>query len=299
MNIYFRSAGATLKINVNDEIGKELLILKFAFDYIPDLSIVTEEVAFDGQVDLIEGNPFFFGFDGSIGKIKFDIDKNLGIKDLVTLLEYCLEYLRQMKGVYCLHGSAVSINGKGVWFMGPVSGLGKTTVALNMCLEGGAKFIGDEKILLGSNIQIIGGVKNVNYNKEALVKSLPVDFDNKTSEDLSKFINMEGEPVPLEFIVLPLLFEGSGKIETEKWEINKASFHLYEEMSRKIRGGSRRIQNSTVPIPSIDTMEISVKRSDLANKIVDNVPIYFMKGNLEEIIKKILEVIDGDKSKIT
>lgn len=291
MTLYFRSAGATLKINVSEELGKVLVGLKFAFDYIPDLTISTEDVAFDGQIDLVDGDPFFFGFDGVLGQIRFILDKNLGIKDLVTLLEYCLEYQRQKKGIYCLHGSAVSLNGKGVWFMGPVSGLGKTTVALSMCLEGSGKLIGDEKILLDTNLGLTGGVKNINYNKEALIKSLPVNFDNKDREEVSEHIKMETESVPLKAIVLPVIFKDAGSLEVEKWEKDKASFHIYEEMSRKIRGVSRRINNSTLPIPSIDTMEVSIKRSDLVNIISESVPVYFLKGNKKDILEKVREIV--------
>lgn len=293
MTLFFRSAGAVLRINLAEDLGKVLADFKFAFDYIPNLTITLEESDYDGQIDIVESSPFYFGFDGSRGQIRGVLDKDLGMKDMVTLLEYCLEYLRQRKGVYCLHGSAVSMGGKGVWLLGPVSGLGKTTLALSLCLEGKSKFVGDEKILLNDEMHLIGGIKNVNYNKEALMRSLPVNLDKKSGEQIAEILEIETESVPLELVVLPILFEGSGQPEIDKWDTNKASFHLYEEMSRKIRGVSRRVNNSTLPVMSMDTMEIGLKRSNLANAMAKKVPAFLIKGNKKDVMAKIEEVLTG------
>jgi len=280
-----------LKIISSNELGEKILATKFFYDYIPGLVMSKAAMVSDGEVELYENSKFNFEFKDGVGEIHFSLGKNLSMMDLVTLIDYLLEYFRQKMGVYCLHGSAISIKGNGVWFMGPISGLGKTTLALNMCLRNDCKFIGDEKILLDKKGNLIEGIKNINYNKELLTKSVAVNFDGMVEKDIQNVLELEKNLVRLKLIILPILMRGAGFIEIDKWKIEKSSFHIYEQLSLKIRAVSRRLNNFVVPIQSIDNDELSQKRSDFANEIVKNVEVYMLKGDEKSVAQKILELV--------
>jgi hypothetical protein len=196
-----------------------------------------------------------------------------------------------MKGVYCLHGSAVSIGGKGVLLMGSVSGLGKTSLAVSLCLLGHAKFIGDEKILINQNGEIISGLKNLTFNKEVLNKFLPSELNGLTSDELGRIIRLEEENIPLHLVVTPILFNDSLKLETDKWDSAKASFHFYEELSRKIRGISRRVNHYTTTVASVDDQVVADSRSSFCTDITSKIDFWLMKGSQESVVKKILSII--------
>ncbi len=56
---------------------------------------------------------------------------------------------------------------------------------------------------------------------------------------MRKIIQIEKGKVPINIVVQPTILPNAD-FELEHWDINKASFHFYEELSRKIRGTSKR-----------------------------------------------------------
>lgn len=292
MELLINSGSVNLKIIASDEIANYLNNFKFTSDYIPALEFISKNDRYDGLMEIRDENDFSFNYLDTKATLCCNVGKNISYHDIVTLIDYVLEALRQKKEEYCIHGSAVSINGSGLYLMGPISGLGKTTIALDLCLSNNFSFIGDEKLIVNGNFQIVGGVKNINYNKEALKKSLPINLDNVEKTKLANKINIECNPVKLRAILLPIIMPECGGLEVEKWDQPKAAFHLYEEFSRKIRGISRRVNNFCIPIQSIDNDQISQLRSDFINRLSAEVPVYFLKGGKDKIKSEIIKTLD-------
>lgn len=199
-----------------------------------------------------------------------------------------IDFYRQKEGVYCLHGAAVSYRGQGIWFMGPISGIGKTTLALNLCLKDNFKFISDEKILINYHLNIIGGIKRINYNKEFLKKSVHVGLNNKDEIQLGEILKIESGIVPLSLGIVPIIIPNSQNVEIDQWGKVKIDFHVYEELSRKIRGISRRVNNYTTPVDSVGNVIIAQKRSTVSKNISNKIPFYIIKGTETQILKQIM-----------
>ena len=104
-------------------------------------------------------------------------------------------------------------------------------------------------------------------------------------------MHIEDKETKLELVIQPNIFSKGKGIEIDLLDKLKANFHIYEEMSRKIRGGSRRISNFTYPLMSLDSYEISKKRSEYAKSLSENVPFYSIKGNINEVMNQIVDIL--------
>ena len=80
-------------------------------------------------------------------------------------------------------------------------------------------------------------------------------------------------------------------MEIDTFNEDKANFHVYEELSRKIRGTSRRVINFTYPLPSIDTDDIAQKRSDFSRNLATRYRFVNIKGNLDFLKTTLVELL--------
>ena len=55
-------------------------------------------------------------------------------KDIISLIDYVLEFWRQTVGVYTIHGSSCHKNGQAILMIGGASGIGKSTLVYNVTL---------------------------------------------------------------------------------------------------------------------------------------------------------------------
>lgn len=271
---------------------KSLISFDFFRKYIPDSQLIelNEDEKDVGLTVIDSVNDLDFSFDRGHGILKCFVDRNISLEAVIVVIDYCLEYQRQKNGVFCIHGSAVSLDGKGILILGGVSGLGKTTLALNLCLKHNAKFIGDDKVLVSREGFIVGGAKKIEFNKTALFSSVGAELNNKDIDKLQEIIQIEDTKIQISVVVQPSIFLGSN-FEFEKWDVSKASFHFYEELSRKIRGTSKRISNSTYPLDSLDTKEIALMRSDFVNILTKETPFISLKGNINEVMKRLIDFL--------
>jgi len=279
MNLLIKSLNTKVIVNCDKIIGLDIINSDFIKKYIPEVEIKETDV---NDID-------FNLFISNIDKVKFSLQNNqavlngnykseYNINDLITVIDYCLEYRRQLENIYSVSGSAISKDGKGILILGSTSGMGKTTLALNMCYSQGFKLIGDEKILL-THDSIVGGIKSLQFNKEWLNESIPKDIDKK--------LIIERENVKMSLVIQPSISKNSSGLEIEKWDQVKTGFHLYEELTRKIRGISRRISDYTYPLISVDNETISLLRSEFSNDLSKSIDAYSIKGNLEDVTQKV------------
>jgi hypothetical protein len=204
-------------------------------------------------------------------------------RDIVSVVEYLLEYLRSSLGLYCLHASGVVLKSKGIIFWGGASGMGKTRMALALHKNYGARFYSDEKIILDlSKKTMVGGIPYAYLSKPSLKKSY----------DLSDFLLFDQihEHVPIGLLVHVYIEDSTQGFHVEKWSEEKFNWHLYEELSRKARGTSRRLFGNSVPILSIDRATTAQKRCDDVNRFTKESTCYYIRGGEDEVCKKIIEL---------
>lgn len=258
---------------------KNLQHSEFLKRYIPNYEISASNESAGCKLILKNGRPqFSLKFpNATYSNLKYDE------KDIVSLAEFLLERLRQESGYYCMHSSGVIINNKGVIFWGWASGIGKTRLVLSLVKNFEAEFFSDEKTLIDlKNKLMLGGVKYA-YLSKNYFKNI-----HKGKKVLS-FI-MPQSQAKIAFLVYPQLSE-SKKLFMERWSSEKLEWHLYEELSRKIRATSRRLFKNGLPVPSLDTQTLSQKRSSDIKQFAKFIPCYYMCGNERQIAEKISKLI--------
>ncbi|MEK7120250.1 MAG: hypothetical protein AAB824_01790 [Patescibacteria group bacterium] len=276
------SAGAKVLVTSTDSnIIKKLEQSEFLQRYVPNCKILHDSVSAVANIILKTGKPDFF--------LKYPKAKYTNIfyedKDIVSLIEFLLEGVRQEAGIYCLHSSSAVINGRNIIFWGNASGMGKTRLALTLSEKFGAQMYSDEKTLLNLQENVtVGGIASIYLSK-------PYLQDKFGNADFYDFIQ-PGKSFPVGFFVYPHIDEDSKSIHIERWGANKFSWHLYEELSRKIRGTSRRIFNNTLPVSSIDSISIATQRSLAVEDYAKSTPCYYMRGSEALICENIVKLCD-------
>lgn len=276
-----RSLGAAVKVVSSERSWtKKLKNSKFLKRYIPCYEISEDDEGAGCVLTLKSGRPrFSLEFPrATYSNLKYDE------KDIVSLIEFLLERLRQEGGCFCMHSSSVAIGDQGVIFWGWASGLGKTRLVLNLVKNFGVKFFSDEKTLIDlKNVRMLGGAASAYLSKNYFKKY----HQNKKFYDFTA----PCAPAKIAFLAYPQVSE-SKKLFIEKWSSEKLDWHLYEELSRKIRAISRRLFKNTLPVPSLDTPALSQKRSLEIKKFVKRASCYYMRGTEKQISEKILKMLD-------
>lgn len=281
--ILVRSAGCLVRLRSDDEsVIDAIRDSDFLSRYVPDCSVLGDEIT-DEQVPTIVIAKGAQSFEMNYPTARYR-NEDFDEKDIVSLLEIMLERSRQEAGVYCLHSSSAVVNGEGVVFWGGASGMGKTTMSLLFGETDGCKTYSDEKTLINAGtMEMIGGVRTAYLTKGEVSKKYGLGF--RKIDDGEEVIR-----VPLKILVQPQTVPGA-KLFIEEWNNDKTEWHMYEELTRKIRGTSRRLFCGTLPVQSIDTDEVARKRSADSHRISFSVKSYFMRGDADEIKKAILEML--------
>ena len=187
-----------------------------------------------------------------------------------------LEYKRQKKHLYQIHGSVATIHNKAIAFIGGMSGIGKTTSAVNLSKCKNAKFIGDEKFIMDGK-------------KHTVVSACPLSLDNNKTK-LKKISNCDIVQIPIALIVFPVITTEE-KLTVYKYDELKLFWHLYEEASRDIRNLNMLYDNFNKTCKSFDTNKIMSQRIKDIKNVAHNTPAYFLRGNTKQITNFIYNLI--------
>lgn len=277
------SAGAFIKLSISKEYYEQMIDDEFFYAYIPAVTICKEEhIEYDAEIKIMKSSK-----NQIILKYPLIVLKSIkmNVKDIITLLEFVFERARQEKGIICIHGAAAIVNDKAVVCWGPATGMGKTSLALE--ISKGHNFYSDEKVLIDLNLGCTaGGISrqylSTNYWKEK--------FGDKNYLIHPNIISTKTN-YPISLFVYGILCDQE-KPFYEKWKSSKFFWHLYEESSRKIRGTSRMFFNFSYPIQSLDTHELSTKRLDLIKKFTDKYPTIYYKGDINTISSGIISFMN-------
>lgn len=157
--------------------------------------------------------------------------------------------------------------------------MGKTSLAGKVARDFNGKFYADEKILIDLERGVmVGGVGTAYLKKDKKNSFTPINYNYD-------------RPIPITILAYAYLADTASKLQVEKWSGDKLEWHLYEELCRKIRATSRRLNNGSLPVMSIDTPRLAQKRIVAVRKLAQKVPSYYLLGNSDDLIKKIIKIV--------
>ena len=200
-------------------------------------------------------------------------------KDVLALSEYLMERARQEKRVYNLHSSTVNRDDSCVIIHG-ASRSGKTAIALYGMLSGDIEFLTNERTLIDlKRKRVVGGCRLLDVQKYH--HEMFPQIGSIGALNLGDFPDREFE---VRAIVYPSIDTGLKQLIIEERDMASAEWLLYPEFTSRIRGVNRRMFNLTYPLDSLDTKDLSRRRlADLDTFLVD-VPFYFVRGEVEDIL---------------
>ena len=285
--IVIGSGGSRILVKGEDKTLQKIAGSDFAAKYIPSYSVSNNRAGISLRLTLKKGTLLF-----SAAYPDFSLvfpEGSLSSQDFITMIDYCLEYDRQAKGSFTIHGSACAKADKGVLIFGPVSGLGKTSLMLELCKNHKFFPLADEKVVISAQRKIVGGVSALSLDKAAISKILG---SRRDSYDLrsGRLIPAAKDKADLSLVVLPIIAEGS-RLVIEKLSAAEADWHFYEEASRKIRGTSRRIADFGYAPESLDTQETSLNRINAIRDISTQVEFIRIRGSLPEAAEEVNRIL--------
>lgn len=202
--------------------------------------------------------------------IHFEIydDWSQGIPGYTIFFIYKMfDILYQEDNLIAFHASAVSLNWKGILFVGN-PGSGKTWVMLNLVLHHGAKFISNNRTVIrnwGKWPEIIWGTQSISIRKEDVMRYHKFISPNVIHEisvtgfqlfhpdELSiQHIDPEQSPLKLDLIIFVELKDWISHISHLNWE--SAVYRAYENIS-KTQWGECLLFNGKLPAPILEKME--------------------------------------------
>lgn len=274
---YIKSATAILKIVMEEKVLSMITKDDFFTSYIPSVNIINKENiadSIDAIIKIEEGKQNKISID--YPHIYYEYEK-LNIKDIISLIEFVLERARQEKGIICIHGAGAVVNNKLVTCWGTATGMGKTTLAIELA-ENNNLFYSDEKILIDlKNRKAVGRIRK-QYLSNKYWNNKYGQQDYYEQKNIS-----EDEIYDIGMFIQPIICNQEEYIFDE-WEQKKFVWHLYEESSRKIRGTSRIFFDNTYPAQSLDTEKLALKRLELIKEFAKSIQAVYFKGTAEKAI---------------
>ena len=279
---FVESATAIVKIIAEKENFSAIFKDEFFYSYIPSAVIKENSETFDATIKVIKSEEN--NIDLSYPNIVLYYKQALNSKDLIALTEYVLERARQEKGIICVHGAGAVIDGKMVTCWGPATGMGKTTLALELSKDGN-EFYSDEKVLVDIiNGKAVGRIKNQYISNDYWRNK----FGNQKYFEHSNIA--DDIPYPIAMFVQALICNQE-EYTLDIWTPEKFVWLLYEESSRKIRGTSRTFFKNSYPVMSLDTQLLATKRLSLLKEFTKKIPAIYYKGKAEKVVDYIKEKI--------
>jgi hypothetical protein len=216
-------------------------------------------------------------------------EKDLGDEILGVLASRLIEIENQEKNMFTLHSSAVEKDGKGIVLMGS-SGSGKTTTAVDLCLNHGYNLISGDLSLLrydGNRFELLDGVKDLHLRSEIA----EIYFNTKSSAEKTS-IRMNQENKSLNPIYVNGFFYVMGdncynQLEVSEQKKRKTAINLYNELSGLISGSAVCLLNKNGKIipalqESLDTQIALTNRKNAIEAIVNKIPLK-LRGKIRDI----------------
>ena len=265
------SLAGSLNVLCSSNQSEAIITSNFTRVYIPGVSF---------DEDLEQSSPTLVvgvgttAFSLAKGGWKLVLGKNANIESLIVVLGYCLEYCRQLHGQFMMHGTAALTSRGAVLFIGGASGIGKTSSAIELAKLEGTHILADDRVVVSSTGDVVSFNSQLHFNKQILETRYTVTDILMANEKLT---------TPVYRIVQPVTYPDSSlDVIEDPWDSNKSKFHLYEELSRSIRGVSKTITDD-YPLISLDTVVLANERMLLAALLSTGCTVSTLYGSPETI----------------
>ena len=275
------STGVQLDINVEahtNSVLKKFVNNEFWARFIPGLRISKLDKHQQAELNICinDSTPWHLDMDGkSVGFSPKDILHG------ICLSGYLLEAKRQERGFYTVHGNVIAKKDKTIALIGQISGIGKTTLSA-FAAGKGWQWLSDDVFVIDEHGNFVGSTRGTLDDKKTKKSSAGLTPDNSgTRRSISMFV------IP---IVTPVSNNSAPIVHTYKQD--KAFWHLYEEMTRNIRMTQTDMSGPSVPFPSLDSVDISVRRRQAAKNISSRTPMKFVMSGAQAILNNIESSLD-------
>jgi len=305
-SINVESVGQVVRVNTNSQKLEDILERSIIpSTIIPGYNIGVKRAP---EFELfIEENSFKRGIflDKDKKQLKISYTSTLPISPypFTYSLFYVFNKLYQEDGLFYLHGSAISRDGKGALLLG-CEDWGKSRVALKLCLDYGFKLNGDEGLIFNPHKRkIIEGVKLIQMSKDKIDRY----FSNSLLIAKKEF-NTERDKVILDSTDLGIFKVPGEEIDLifythicpdvprfVKIEEGDARRKFFEKISENIRGHGYILLDIDTPYPSLDSPGLSEKRATIVKNFIkdDKLQTYFIRNSLDKLCEKINEIFES------
>lgn len=206
-----------------------------------------------------------FNYDPNSKRIVTD---STHIITVVATFSYLLEQVRQEHKMFMLHGNLISNGKNSIALIGGISGIGKTTLSAHM-QTAGWKWYSDDKFIVNARAECVG------------VMHFPL-ADEKTKKAVgSQKLDVYDTRATLTHLIIPIVTDES-ELTVHYYDNDKASWHIYEELSRDIRL-SNGLLDMFGPLPSFDTLTASQYRAKYSKVFAEKLPMIYLRGNRSAI----------------
>ncbi len=267
-------------------IKKDLLGNDLLYKFIPDLNfkpkkrkiILRVENKKKININFSAKSPYIYG----------NYPHQFNSTDIIVVAEYLLEYLRQKEGICTIHSSSIYKKGKAILFFINLTGAGKTSLSLYLNQKYEFNLFSDEKTLVDlKRAKLKGQSKKlfVTQRVKTLLKNENMCLENALT--IKKV-----RPKKLSFFIMPVIVAGTNKVKMYRLTPSQLRWYLYEEFSKDIRLVNGAICEFSHPLPSLDNIKLSNTRRILVNRLSQQVPAYFVLGNLKNIADSVNQIFE-------
>lgn len=225
----------------------------------------------------------------------------------------------QNRAVTC-HSACVEKDGKAILLLGK-TGSGKTTTAINLCLNYGYNIVANDRTVLRDNgnvLEAIDGTKFIFLRYESIKRNLPdlldlfidkeVDINyssqNKLIDTWRKKIRLLpqdlkidicGKPSEIVKVIMLHIDESQNELITNADNSLVTRLYLNENLSATVRGLYTTFRNSknieSLYIPPLDSEIHYQLRNDIIDKIMNQCEIEYVSGQISDVSKYIDEKV--------
>lgn len=286
-NLFLNIEGFFCQLTIEDSVFFESVKKSnFWKVYAPDVAM-SEPSGHPNIIVEINSSVKTISFSKSMVRIP---SQNLSAEDVITVVDYLFEAHRNTKGVYTINSSAViSEASKAIIFFGGATGMGKTSLARFFSETKHFSMYSDDKTVIDiQHLKVVNGSKYIHLNKASIKKGF----------DLSGMEYAEFKVKKVEKSERIALFVYGYSIDTsfseeEVWDPKKFEWHLYDALTKRIRGTSRRIANGNIALPSLDTDFLSEKRIKDVQYLCSEIKCLFIKANPQKILEVVLRDVNN------
>ena len=222
--------------------------------------------------------------------------------NIAYVVRYLLEKQYGEDNKATCHSACVSKDGYGILLLGG-AGSGKTSMAVNMCLQRGYKLVSNDQTVIGlfnTNLYAYGGTKFINFRYSSVTENMPYlekmifpeipdDVWNEKKLVLGKDVGMELEdrPVLINQVDVIQIDNRKKRLGIKSGESWKNNFLLYNILSENIRNTTSTIVDKRGRpigyVPSYDSEELFSSRCEMM-RIINNSSFDVLSGPLDKAI---------------